>query len=244
MAHATQISQLLSDQQLLSGASLKPPKLQDYVTIGTDKELAVISWASAFKNFLRPFNREIFLEEADPIKLKEELGDNWKQHAVSLYNDLRTAIGDDHHYIANAKFGNIGYLGISTEKVEDAHIASLAADWKELEESVSSSISYTNVQSALTHRLDELASSNQSAVEKINALHRTFRKLVSLDKEACMAIEWVTCVAVIVTILKTPNPGVRIGDWTSTAKDLLSKRDQLTFVTLTTKVGARSVQLR
>jgi len=112
MAQATQMSQLLSDQQRLASASLKPLKLQDYVSARTDKELAIVSWASEFKNFLRPFNRAIFLEEDDPTKLREALGDNWKEHAICLYNDLRTAIGNEQFYIANVKLGNLGHIGL------------------------------------------------------------------------------------------------------------------------------------
>ena len=57
-------------------------------------------------------------------------------------------------------------------------------------------------------------------------------------------MEWVICASAVVAILKKPNPGVRVSDWTNTAKDLLSTRESLTFMTLATKVGARSAELR
>ena len=149
MAQATQMSQLLSDQQRLASTSLKPPKLQDYVSARTDKELAIVSWASEFKNFLRPFNRAILLEEDDPAKLKGALGDNWKEHAICLYNDLCTAIGNEQCYIADVKLGNINHTGLSTANVGDECVASLAADWKEMEQSLSSSTSCTDVNASL-----------------------------------------------------------------------------------------------
>ena len=244
MAQATQMSQLLSDQQRLASASLKPPKLQDYVSARTDKELAIVSWASEFKNFLRPFNRAILLEEDDPTKLKGALGDNWKEHAICLYNDLRTAIGNEQCYIADVKLGNINHTGLSTENVGDERIASLAADWKEMEQSLSSSTSCTDVNASLMQRLAEISLTDQSAVEKIQALNRAFLEFKSVDRRTCEYMEWVICASAVVAILKKPNPGVRVSDWTNTAKDLLSTRESLTFMTLATKVGARSAELR
>jgi hypothetical protein len=151
MAQPSKFSQLLSDQQHMATANMQPPKLQDYVSTETSSELVTATWSAKFMSYVRQFGRESVLTEGDPAKLKGLYGDDWKQVAIKVYDDLRTAIGNNHYHISSVKLGNLGHIGLSIEQVTDEQIKSLAADWKELVSSVSSSTSHSDVMSSFIH---------------------------------------------------------------------------------------------
>jgi len=243
MAQASKFSQLLSDQQQMATAIMQPPKLQDYVSTETSSELVTATWSAKFMSYNRQFGREVILTEGDPAKLKAMYGDDWKQDATKVYDDLRTAIGNNHYHISSVKLGNLGHIGLSIEPVTDEQINSLAADWKELVSSVSSSTSHSDVMSSFIHLLEEIASSDQPMVQKFYAMHHKFIQLNAGDPVACARIEWPACVSVIVRLMRQPNNGIRPGDWTKTATALLGTRETLTFKELATVVGKRSAEL-